>query len=58
MNEVARVARDTVHHSYRLMHDLDRRAIYPMKPMCAIMVRLPCCVDQATAGIDDHLSYL
>ena len=40
-NEVARVARATVHHSDQPTHDLDQRTIYPMKPMCAIMVRLP-----------------
>ena len=47
-----------MHHSNRPMHDLDQRTIYPMKPMCAIVVRLLCSMDQATARMDDHLSYL
>ena len=58
MNEVAKVARATVYHTNQLMHDLDRRTIYPVKPMCAIVARLPCSVDQPTARMDNHLSYL
>ena len=58
MNEVAWVARATMHHSNRPTHDLDLRVIYPMKPMCAIVARLPHSVDQAMARMDDHLSYL
>ena len=58
MNEVARVARATMHHSDQPMDDLDRRTIYPVKAMCAIVVRLLCTMDQAMARMDDHLSYL
>ena len=58
MNEVERVARATVHHADRPAQDLDQRTIYPMKPMCAIMVRLLCSMDQSTARMADHLSYL
>ena len=57
-NEVARVARATMHHTDQPTHDLDRRTIYPVKPMCAIMVRLLHSVDQSPARMDDHLSYL
>ena len=58
MNEVAKVARATAHCTDQPTHDLDQRTIYPVKPMCAIMVRLPLIVDQVTARMNDHLSYL
>ena len=58
MNEVAWVARANMHHSDLPTHNLDLRAIYPVKAMCAIVARLPSSVDQATAKMVDHLSYL
>ena len=58
MNEVAKVARATVHHTDRPTHDLDQRTIYPVKPMCAIAVRLPYIMDQVTARMNNLLSYL
>ena len=58
MNEVARVARATMDRSNQHMHDLDQRVIFPVKPMCAIIARLPCSMDQVMARMDDHLSYL
>ena len=57
-NEVARVARAAMLHADQPTHNLDRRTIYPVKPMCAIMERLLRSMDQAMARMDVHLSYL
>ena len=57
-NEVERVARATMKCADQPTHNLDQRTNYPVKHMCAIMVRLLHSMDQTMARMNDHLTKL